>query len=690
MQYDYLILTEKKTAFDSFVKALGGEEGNFNGHSYKLVHSQGHLLEFADPSEQVSSTLKEKYSSWKLEDLNWNLRDLNWKKVPKSYAKKFLTSIRQASHNAKSIIIATDTDPSGEGELLAWEIINAIGWQGKVYRENHADESPKSIVKALGNLKDVSIQQQDGEFLKADARSKWDFCSLPLTRAATTLVRNAGYKVKVVNQGRLKSVMISLIFKQWQEIKNYKRRPYYEVRFKDDHGHVYKQEIDANDEQQLKSIRHVKKADAEQELQTFPGQISVVNIKQKKMRNAPNTLLDMAKIDGLLSKQGYSSKMIKETYQVLYENNYLSYPRTEDKVVTSEQFNELVHNRDKLANLLGINTALLTHLEPRKKLVKDSATHGANRPGSKIPTSLDELRQFMLRHNNNTKAADCAVDIYRMLVRCSLAILGEDYLYERVTAELEGMPGFTTHFNRPISLNYKQIYDDPCEKNKNKQEGNTNVGTVATPFVYEGSNPKPKAPTKSWLYSKLSNYGKYGVGTGATQQSTMADITDIKSNAHLLNNKRGTLSLTQAGLYSAITGLNTYIASPKVTVQLFNGMDAVGQLKLKPENLIASVLQVIKHDIPVMERNIEYIKKNVKGEKYQKAERVSLTYQGHTISLKRTWGKHTFTDDELKELEKGHSITFDYGKGEITGQLMPTKFHGKTYINFTPDFQKNK
>ena len=94
MQYDYLILTEKKTAFDSFVKALGGEEGNFNGHSYKLVHSQGHLLEFADPSEQVSSTLKEKYSSWKLEDLNWNLRDLNWKKVPKSYAKKFLPTAR--------------------------------------------------------------------------------------------------------------------------------------------------------------------------------------------------------------------------------------------------------------------------------------------------------------------------------------------------------------------------------------------------------------------------------------------------------------------------------------------------------------------------------------------------------------------------------------------------------------------
>ncbi len=74
--FDYLILTEKKSAFDNFVAALGGETGTVNGHTYQLTHAQGHLLEFLDPVDQVAPNLKDKYESWELKDLPWNLQDL--------------------------------------------------------------------------------------------------------------------------------------------------------------------------------------------------------------------------------------------------------------------------------------------------------------------------------------------------------------------------------------------------------------------------------------------------------------------------------------------------------------------------------------------------------------------------------------------------------------------------------------
>ena len=118
--------------------------------------------------------------------------------------RSILNSIKDAAQNAKAIVIATDNDPSGEGELLAWEIIEYIRWNGTVLREYHDDETPKSIRKAMSNLKDVSDKNQDGEYLKGLVRNKWDFSSMQLTRLATSYAREAGFNVKVANQGRLK------------------------------------------------------------------------------------------------------------------------------------------------------------------------------------------------------------------------------------------------------------------------------------------------------------------------------------------------------------------------------------------------------------------------------------------------------------------------------------------------------
>lgn len=41
---EYMILTEKKSAADNFAQALGGMSGSFDGHSYQIVHAQGHLM----------------------------------------------------------------------------------------------------------------------------------------------------------------------------------------------------------------------------------------------------------------------------------------------------------------------------------------------------------------------------------------------------------------------------------------------------------------------------------------------------------------------------------------------------------------------------------------------------------------------------------------------------------------------
>lgn len=675
---DLLILTEKKSACDNFAKALGGLEGTFDGKSYKIVHAQGHLLKFKDPEYQVDRDLANKFKSWDPDQLPWDLSQLSWQKMPANInAKKRLEMIKEEAQNAHSIVIATDNDPSGEGDLIAWEIIKYINFDRTVYREYHDDESEKAIRKALSKL--YLVDDTDGNYQKADARSRWDFASMQLTRAATSYARNAGYDVKVANQGRLKSVMVSLVLRQLEKIQRYQRKPFYEVRFKDDNGHIFLRKINPKDEENLAKARHQAKADAEKEMESF-HESAIANVKRETRYKKPDPMLDLSKVDALLSKQGFTSKMVKQVYQKLYENQYLSYPRTEDKFITTEQFAELLDNSEAIANLLGVDFRLLTHTQARSTHVKDSATHGANRPGPRVPKSFDEFKEVV--NNNELK---CAKRLYELVARSALSILAEDYKYEHVTANLSDYPNFITNFNIPLEENWLYVFN--VENKKEDQKEAKDIGTKATPFVYEGANPKPQAPTKDWLYTRLRNAGKYGVGTGATQQSTLSEITDPKSNGYLLKaSKKGRLSLTPAGEVSGCLALNSMIESAKITISLFNGMERVAKKEMSIDKLVASVTRVANNDKQIFANNAKWL---VNSEHAKDLLRMSTKINGSPAFYKDHWGDHKFTQDELSKLKAGEPLEFDYKKGHIILKFVEkTSKSGQKYFGLDSTFSR--
>lgn len=687
---DQLILCEKKSAMDNFATAMGGTKGTYNGQSFQLVHSEGHLLKLVEPEEQDPEDAKQ-LKSWQIDDMPWPIEQFKWIKEPIDTRKRqMLAGIKKVARNAEAIVIATDNDASGEGELLAWEIINGIGWHGKVLREYHDDESPKAIQRAMKNLVDVSDQQHDGDYLKAQTRNRWDFASIQLTRLATTAARNAGYYVKVANQGRLKSYMLATVSDRLKEIADYIKKPYYEVKFKDEAGHIFARKVTNDDEETLAKIRHKNKDEAKAELANYQAS-SINGITREQKKQAPGKLLDLAKLDAELAKQGYSSNLIERVYQEMYQANYVSYPRTDDQFITTEQFNELKQNREVIADLVGVDKSLLTHLAPRPKLVKDSATHGANRPGSKLPHSLDQLTKFIAAKVKGEGAGKCARDIYVLLAKSALTMFGEDYVYEYVTAKVADYPNFVTSFNRPVSLNWKAILN----LSEQKEATSADVGHSAKPTIVEGANPKPAAPTKAWLYKQMT---KHNIGTGATQQSTMATITDKKSNANLLNDKKGKLSPTEQGKISAWLAQGSMIANPQITAQLFAGMDKISLYAkdsskgVAPDRVLNTINQVIKHDTPIFIQNAKTLSKGVKLTTHGRTSKpkTQTVVDGKTVSFNKTWGGHTFTDDELKALQAGETITFTHktkkGTQEISGQLGWGEYKGKKFYGFQPDF----
>ena len=659
------ILNEKPSQARNFAAALGGMKGTFNGEQYVIVPARGHLYGFVDdPSKQVSPALSSQYGSWKIENLPWNEGDFKWTYGQKKDASEALKNIKTVLSACDEIVIATDDDPTGEGELLAWEIISLLNLRVKKYtRMFFADESEKEIQKAFKSRKllgtSLSCMYDDPDYKQALFRTKWDYLSMQWTRIAT----NYSPYGQVPRQGRLKSAMIKIVGDQLEAVKNYVKKPYFQAKFKDENGVIY-----TNSEEPT--------FDSKNDVPIGQYHASDVVCDSKNMKStAPPKFLDLASLGGLLAPQGVPAKTVLETYQHMYEAKVVSYPRTEDKCITIEQFNELLPFVDKIADLIGVDKKLLTHRVARKTHVKTGMAHGANRPGLVVPSDLDTL--------DSTYGLG-AKKIYVTLARNYLATLCEDYEYEQQKGHLKDYQKFVGVANVPKKMGWKQVFGDMDDADED--ESSKGLGQKASPFIYEGANPKPQAPTMKWLMKQLE---KYDVGTGATRTSIYADVTNSRSKYPLMIEKRGKLTMAPNGETSYKLLPNTHIGSLHLTEKVMKQMKEIYEGKSDGQSYLHDIQQMIVDDIEVMKINSMAIKKGgttmatVAKEKY---EITSGKFKGKSFT--REWSGHSFTDDECERLAAGEEIEIlglksktgkEYG---VKGKLAMQEFNGHKFLGF--------
>lgn len=661
------ILCEKPSAARNFAKALGGQKGTYNGEQFVIVAARGHLYEFVDPEKQVPTALSAQYKSWDLAHLPWDEKDFAWKREPKKDTADVIKTIKAVLSTCDEICIATDVDPTGEGELLAWEVLDEAKIRARKYsRMYFTDEAPKSIQKAFVQRKPLKSMMADMDYVKALYRSQWDYMSMQFTRIAT----KHGDGRAVLRQGRLKSAMVYIVGDQLLAIKNYKKVPFYQNRFKDENGNLFT------------NPNEPTYPDKKQVPQTYRDSRVVIDSRDMKAK-APPRLLDLATMSSILAGQGYKAKDVLAVYQKMYENQVVSYPRTEDKCITPEQFDELLPLVDKIAAVVGVNPALLTHRSPRKTHVKTGGAHGANRPGTNVPADLDSLKQY----------GACAPLIYDLLARNYLAMLAEDYEYEAQKGHLELYPEFTGSANIPKKMGYKAISTDGDD---DEDEVGKGLGTMAKPFIHEGFPPKPTAPTMKWLMKQLE---KHDVGTGATRTSIYAEVTNEKAKFPLLIEKRGKLTMSEFGDMSFLLLKDTHIGNLKITEQLMQDMRDIAAGKADPAVCLHNMQQLVIDDMATMERNGRNMRKELgitmsantgtaSGQVAQK-EKATGKWKRKEVTISREWSGHRFTDEELEKLFAGEEIEIHglvskstgktYG---VRGKLTNQEFNGRKFVGF--------
>lgn len=652
------ILCEKPSAARNFAKALGGMKGSYHNESYVITNARGHLYELADPTGQVDLSKVLRYKSWAVENLPWNEKDFQWVRVRKKDTASVLRNIKEVFKTCDEIVIAGDVDPYGEGFLLCAEVLQELKIRPKrLSRMYFMDETPKSIQDAFVKRKTVPVLEKDPEYLESWYRTRWDFLSMQFTRIATSF----GDGRSVLRQGRLKSAMVSLVGDQLKLVAGYKKIPFYQNRFRDENGVVYTNP----DEPAFPNKSQVPAG----------YQVSSVTIDSKSVKTTvPPKLLDLAGLSALLASKGFKAKEVLDAYQKLYEAAICSYPRTEDKTITPEQFNELLPLVDKIAGVVGVDVKLLTHRTPRKTHVKTGGAHGANRPGTNVPVSLSSLSSY----------GACAPHIYELLARSYLATLCEDYEYESQKGHVTSYPGFTGTASVPLKSGWKSVYhdtDDDAEDLSAK-----GLGTQASPFVHEGFPPKPAMPTMKWLMKQLE---KHDVGTGATRTSTYSEVSNERSKYPLLIDNRGKIAMSSYGdmSYRLLPGTN--IGSLQLTEQLQAEMRAISEGKMDSDACLHKIQEYVRQDVRTMEQNGLTMRKELGVTMNQGfAERYNGTWEGMPVSFKKSWGGHDFTDAECETLCNGGEVKImgavakDGSHYNVAGSLAEQEFKGKSFVGF--------
>lgn len=665
------ILAEKPSAARNFAKALGGQSGTYNGEDYVIVFARGHLFELKQPVDQVDPSKRAKYASWSLSELPWDVNDFAFEREKKKDTSKLLADIKKTLGSCDELAIATDSDVSGEGGLLAWEIISELGLDRKpISRMYFTDESPASIKKAFVSRKRLTSMEDHDEYRMAWLRSRWDFLSMQWTRIASELVD----KRAIVRQGRLKSAMIVLVGDQLKAHNEWKKVPFYEPRFRDENGVMY---VDPD------ATRCARESDVD--LSGLHASSVTVDSKTMK-RSGPPRMLDLAGLSALLSAKGVKAADVLKIYQKMYESQVVSYPRTDDKHVTKEQFAELVRNAPAIARAVGIDPSLLTHTAARSTHVKDSGAHGANRPGPVVPSSLAEVEN---------KYGKTGAMIYELLARSALAVLAEDYEYEAQKGHVTDFPTYVGSCSVPKKQGWKAVLGGASMADDDDDDANNGagLGTQAKPFVHEGVPPRPAAPTVKWLMKQLE---RRDVGTGATRTSTFAEVSSSKSRYPLMSETRGKIDLTETGEISYRLLPGTHIGDLAITERVFSDMKAVAKGEKQADDVLAEVARLVTDDIAVMTANAQTMRKDLGMGEYVEKEYFEGTWEktGTHVRFNRTWSGHRFTDQECMDLLAGKDIEITAtskrtgGDFTVIGSFGEYEFEGRKCIGFILDFTK--
>ena len=377
----YLIVAEKPSLARNIASAVGNSvrrDGYLECPGYLVTWAFGHLFSLVDIEDYQGGMPESGKARWKLDNLpciptefRFELRRGDDRKVDPGIRRQFdvITSLVNRP-DVEAIVNAGDADR--EGEIIVRTCVRfALRSEKPMKRLWLPDQTPETVRSALASLEDDD--KYDDLANEGYARTYIDWLY------GTNLTRYATLKTgKFLRVGRVIVPIVRAVYDRDMEIRNFVPKKYFSIRSAAKTGGeavelISKNRFDADQAEQARAY-----------CDRLNAETAVVTDKSSKTdRLFPGKLFSLSTLQNLLGKK-YKMSMNDSlaTVQKLYEEGYLTYPRTNSEYLSKNECDKV---RQILAGIskLGYPVAF----RQSKSIFDDSKieSHSAITPTYKIP-----------------------------------------------------------------------------------------------------------------------------------------------------------------------------------------------------------------------------------------------------------------------------------------------------------------
>src|SRR5258707_9784709 len=185
----------------------------------KILPAEGHLLRLAEP-EEINSEWKRWSCTLLKPDGLYPTRPVADGNKPSK-----LKAIATALKSCDQVILATDCDR--EGQLIGQEILDHLGYRGRVQRALLTAQDPKTLRQAFAQL-NPNVELRLLYEAAAARQQAAQIFNLSLTRTATQTLLRPGVR-GVIGIGRVKTPTLAIVCLREIEIRDFRIEDYFEI-----------------------------------------------------------------------------------------------------------------------------------------------------------------------------------------------------------------------------------------------------------------------------------------------------------------------------------------------------------------------------------------------------------------------------------------------------------------------------
>ncbi len=373
-----LIIAEKPSLARNIVAGIGKmdkKDGFFENSEYIVTWAFGHLFSLVDIEAYGSSS----GGKWTLDNLpcfpekfRFELKRSADKKATDSGVKRQFEIIKRLCNRSDVDTVVNAGDADREGEIIVRLCVeNALTASKRQLRLWLPDQTPETVRRALSEMKDES--EYDNLASEGLARTYIDWLyGVNLTRYATIK------SDKLLRVGRVIVPIVKAIYDRDMEIRNFVPEKYFSLA---------SSAVTHGEKVELVSKERFTKDEEDKAKQTalaYNGAGAVVTyVNSREDVILPGKLYSLSTLQNVLGKK-YKMSMAEslKIIQKLYEEGYLTYPRTNSEYLATAEKDKM---RAIIANVSKLGYPV--RFKDSKYIFDDSKieSHSALTPTYKIP-----------------------------------------------------------------------------------------------------------------------------------------------------------------------------------------------------------------------------------------------------------------------------------------------------------------